>query len=119
MSDLIALKHLSVEDIRAILNRAQEFIQYPIDYSDRLKNQFVVNLFFENSTRTRFSFEVAEKKLGANVLNFQDTYSSMSKGETLYDTLKTIEALGVGAAVIRHSQNGILFDHKYWISSMI
>lgn len=112
MSDLIALKNLPVEEIKAILERAQEFIHHPNDYADRLQHQFVVNLFFENSTRTRFSFEVAEKKLGANVLNFQDSSSSMSKGETLYDTLKTIEAMGVGAAVIRHSQNGILFDLK-------
>ena len=112
MSDLIAMKNLDVSSIEGLLNRAQEFIEQPYAYADRLKHQFVVNLFFENSTRTRFSFEVAEKKLGANVLNFKTSTSSMSKGETLYDTLKTIEAMGVGAAVIRHSQNGILFDLK-------
>lgn len=112
MSDLIAMKDLDADQLLRLLDRAQEFIENPYPYCDRLKHHFVVNLFFENSTRTRFSFEVAEKKLGANVLNFQDSSSSMNKGETLYDTLKTIESMGVGAAVIRHSQNGILLDLK-------
>lgn len=112
MSDLIAMKDLDVSSIEGLLNRAQQFIEQPYAYADRLKDHFVVNLFFENSTRTRFSFEVAEKRLGINVLNFQDSTSSMNKGETLYDTLKTIEAMGVGAAVIRHAQNGILADLK-------
>jgi aspartate carbamoyltransferase catalytic subunit len=75
-----------------------------------LQDRFVVNLFFENSTRTRFSFEVAEKRLGAHVLNFQESASSTQKGETIYDTIKTIESMGVEVAVIRHSQNGLLED---------
>nr|WP_100408174.1 aspartate carbamoyltransferase catalytic subunit [Bacillus solitudinis] len=66
---------------------------------------FVANLFFEPSTRTRFSFEVAEKKLGLHVLNFDGSTSSVQKGETLYDTVKTLEAIGANALVIRHPED--------------
>jgi len=65
----------------------------------------VANLFFENSTRTRFSFEVAAKRLGANVLNFDTESSSLAKGETLQDTLKTFDALGIDIGIIRHSDD--------------
>lgn len=110
MGYLLGINELSIEELESILHRAQEFSDHPLKYTNLLNNRFVVNLFFENSTRTRFSFEVAEKKLGAHVLNFQEAVSSTQKGETLYDTIKTIEAMGVEAAVIRHSQNGILND---------
>ncbi|WP_025028490.1 aspartate carbamoyltransferase catalytic subunit [Caldalkalibacillus mannanilyticus] len=110
MTSLIGLKNLEALEIEQILTRAQEFINEPLSSIDILKNRFVVNLFFENSTRTRFSFEVAEKRLGAHVLNFQESSSSTQKGETIYDTIKTIESMGVEAAVIRHSQNGLLED---------
>ena len=66
---------------------------------------FVANLFFENSTRTRFSFEVAEKRLGLDVLNFSADASSVQKGETLYDTIRTLESIGTKAVVIRHEQD--------------
>jgi len=112
MSSLIGLKHLEPLEIEQILLRAQEFIDRPTEGTEILKNRFVVNLFFENSTRTRFSFEVAEKRLGAHVLNFQEASSSTQKGETIYDTIKTIESMGVEAAVIRHAQNGLLEDLK-------
>jgi aspartate carbamoyltransferase catalytic subunit len=68
----------------------------------------VANLFFEASTRTRFSFEVAQKRLGAHVLNFIPEISSSVKGETVYDTLRTLEAMGVEAAVIRTKKEGLL-----------
>lgn len=124
MGYLLSIKDLSVAELENILDRAQQFITEPLgnnshssgiamldnDFSDLCRNKFVVNLFFENSTRTRFSFEVAEKKLGCQVLNFQTSSSSMQKGETIYDTIKTIESLGVEAAVVRHAQNGILQD---------
>lgn len=110
MGYLLGIKELGVKELEHILQRSQEFAEHPLDYEDLLNHRFVVNLFFENSTRTRFSFEVAEKRLGAHVLNFQEAVSSTKKGETLYDTIKTIESMGVEAAVIRHSQNGILND---------
>lgn len=68
----------------------------------------MANIFFENSTRTRFSFEVAQKRLGAHVLNFDEESSSLAKGESLYDTLKTFESLGVDIAVIRHSDDNFV-----------
>jgi len=68
----------------------------------------VANIFFENSTRTRFSFEVAQKRLGANVINFDESSSSLAKGESLYDTLKTFESLGVDIAIIRHSDDNFI-----------
>lgn len=104
---LLGLKELEAMEIQDLLDKAQHYCEAK-HIPPLLSNRFIANLFFENSTRTRFSFEVAEKRLGANVLNFQDTVSSMQKGETVYDTLKTLEAMGVETVVIRHAQNGIL-----------
>ena len=72
---------------------------------NQLTGKFAANLFFEPSTRTRFSFEVAEKKLGMNVLNLDGTSTSVQKGETLYDTIRTLESIGVDVCVIRHSED--------------
>ena len=108
---LLGVENLTPFEIKQIINRAHYFQNYAHDMQKikaEYKNHFVANLFIEPSTRTRFSFEVAEKKLGVNVLNFQNESSSMTKGETLYDTLKTFESLGVDAAVIRLSEEGIL-----------
>lgn len=77
-----------------------------------MANKIIATIFFENSTRTRFSFEVAAKKLGAHVLNFSATESSVSKGESLYDTLKTFESLGVNTAIIRHKDDNYINDIK-------
>jgi aspartate carbamoyltransferase catalytic subunit len=73
-----------------------------------LKNNFISLLFFENSTRTKFSFEVAAKNLGAHVLNFDPQVSSLEKGETLEDTLRTLKSIGVKTAVIRHSDDELI-----------
>lgn len=91
-------------------------------YSKQLKNKqkitkildgkIVANLFFEHSTRTRFSFEVAAKRLGAGVLNFDSDSSSLAKGETLEDTLKTFDALGIDVGIIRHSDDSYIEDLK-------
>ncbi|MDR1448107.1 MAG: hypothetical protein LBI63_03990 [Candidatus Ancillula sp.] len=85
--------------------------------SESLKGITVLNLFFENSTRTRFSFETAEKKLGASVMNFSASGSSVSKGESLKDTVTTLYAMGVDAIVIRHQDSGAAFRlaHSGWI----
>jgi aspartate carbamoyltransferase catalytic subunit len=79
------------------------------DVGQALKGKTVVNLFYENSTRTRFSFETAEKKLGANVVNFAVSNSSVSKGESLKDTVMTLNAMGLDAVVIRHQDSGAAF----------
>ncbi|GGH74637.1 aspartate carbamoyltransferase catalytic subunit [Pullulanibacillus pueri] len=105
MPHLLSLTDLSVHTIEELLTRAQAFQDRGAEQRVR-EPIFVANLFFEPSTRTRFSFEVAEKRLGLNALNFDDTTSSTQKGETLYDTLRVLEELGAKAAVIRHSEQG-------------
>jgi aspartate carbamoyltransferase catalytic subunit len=99
---------LSPEAIQSILGRAAYFSDHPSQFFDSLKHTIVANLFFEDSTRTRLSFEVAEKKIGAKVLNFKADSSSLNKGETLIDTLKTIEAIGPSIAVMRHGDDNLL-----------
>ncbi|WP_126426077.1 aspartate carbamoyltransferase catalytic subunit [Brevibacillus marinus] len=105
---LTGIKGMTAEQIANILARAEYWTQRPHEQSAALAGRFVANLFFEPSTRTRFSFEVAEKRLGAHVLNFAAEASSTTKGETIYDTLKTLQAMGIAAAVIRTRHNGLI-----------
>jgi aspartate carbamoyltransferase catalytic subunit len=101
------MKDLSIEQIMATLKQAQAFRE---GASSTLKNNYTLsNLFFEPSTRTKMSFEMAERKLHVNVLPFDAGFSSTLKGETLYDTVKVLEAIGLDALVIRHEQNNF-FD---------
>ncbi|EUJ33024.1 aspartate carbamoyltransferase catalytic subunit [Listeria floridensis FSL S10-1187] len=100
MKHLVSMEDLSLEEIEALLDRADEFKRGA--KSDMSEEQFIVNMFFEPSTRTHYSFEVAERKLGLQVVSFDAGESSVTKGETLYDTVLTMQALGVQAAVIRH-----------------
>ncbi len=100
MPNLLTMNNLTNETIMQLLQRAAEFEQ-----GDLLKlGGTVANLFFEPSTRTKMSFEMAEHKLGIASLPFETGFSSVLKGETLYDTVKTLEAIGVDAVVIRHSE---------------
>lgn len=110
---LLDTKGLSVEDIQAFLKLANTHKQFlknnPCNKKQGvLTGQVVVNLFVENSTRTRSSFELAAKYLGAEVLNFDVTTSAFKKGETLLDTLNNLMAMHVDAFVIRHPESGIL-----------
>ncbi|MBM7603400.1 aspartate carbamoyltransferase catalytic subunit [Metabacillus crassostreae] len=108
MSNLLMMNELTNEEIIEILYDAQ---QYKLGNGWKPSNMmFVSNLFFEPSTRTRFSFEVAEKKLGLEVLNFSAEHSSVQKGETLYDTVKTLESIGANAVVIRHQEDHFFED---------
>jgi aspartate carbamoyltransferase catalytic subunit len=108
MKNLLMMNQLSNEEIYSILEDAE---QYRIGKGWTPTNMvFVSNLFFEPSTRTRFSFEVAEKKLGLQVLNFTAEHSSVQKGETLYDTVKTLESIGANAVVIRHQEDHFFED---------
>ena len=120
---LITLQELPKEDIQEILNLAQSFKQVilrPIKKVPTLKGKTIVNMFFEPSTRTRTSFELAAKRLSADVLNIQMSTSSVVKGETLLDTLATIEAMQIDMVVIRHSASGVpLFLTKNIKSSVI
>src|SRR4028119_1181969 len=106
---LLGIKDLQPEDIQLILQTAQQFkdvLQRPIKKVPSLRDITVVNLFFENSTRTRISFELAEKRLSADTINFSASGSSVSKGETLLDTVNNILSMKVDMVVMRHSASG-------------
>src|SRR5215212_3818915 len=106
---LLGIKNLTSQDISLILQTAQQFkdvLQRPIKKVPSLRDITVVNLFFENSTRTRLSFELAEKRLSADTLNFTASSSSVSKGETLIDTVNNILAMKVDMVVMRHPKPG-------------
>ena len=109
LKDLVGIKDISREDIELILSTASSFkdvLKRDIKKVPTLRGKTTVNLFFEPSTRTKTSFELAEKRLSTDVLNFSVPTSSVVKGESLYDTVKTIEAYGVDFIVIRHSSSG-------------
>src|SRR5256885_12733251 len=106
---LLGIKDLQPSDINLILSTATEFkqvLQRPIKKVPSLRDTTIVNLFFENSTRTRISFELAEKRLSADVINFSASASSVSKGETLLDTVNNILSMKVDMEVMRHSASG-------------
>lgn len=103
LKHLVTMETLSNEEVMGLIERGLAFKKGEADYSlDR--QYFASNLFFESSTRTHKSFEVAEKKLGLEVIEFDAKTSSVNKGETLYDTILTMSALGVDICVIRHSE---------------
>lgn len=105
---LLGLKDVPASEIESILNRAAFWEQYPAKATSSLQGKFIANMFFENSTRTRFSFEMAQKRLGAQVLNFAAAVSSVQKGESIYDTVRTLESMGIDAGVIRLKPEGVL-----------
>jgi aspartate carbamoyltransferase catalytic subunit len=100
---MLTIAELSPEKIYKILDDAMSFAEGKKMIIDN--EVFVSNLFFEDSTRTKTSFEVAERKLGLNVIPFDVNQSSVNKGETLYDTIKTMKAIGINLAVIRHKKD--------------
>ncbi len=109
---LLGINELSTTVIQDILDRALFFSQKPNQFFQELNQVVVAQLFFENSTRTKLSFEMATKKMGGQVLDFNPSSSSIKKGETFFDTLRTIEALGPQIAVIRHSDDNLLEELK-------
>ncbi len=108
--DLISLEGWTREELHFFLEQADymdELMNRPIKKVPALRGKMVVNCFFENSTRTRVSFELAEKMLSADVVNWSASGSSTSKGETLRDTVWTLEAMGADAVVVRHGAVGV------------
>lgn len=106
---LLGIKYITKEDIELIFKTAQEFkdvINRPIKKVPSLRDVTIANVFFENSTRTRISFELAERRLSADVVNFAASSSSVSKGETLLDTVNNILAMKVDMVVMRHPAPG-------------
>jgi aspartate carbamoyltransferase catalytic subunit len=106
---LLGIKNISTDDIHTILSTAKEFkevINRPIKKVPSLRDITIANVFFENSTRTKLSFELAEKRLSADIINFSASGSSVKKGETLLDTVNNILSMKVDMVVIRHSSPG-------------
>lgn len=124
MKHLTSIRELSRASAIGLLDNAQQLSQVnerEVKKLPALRGKTVVNLFFENSTRTRISFEVAAKRLSADVINFSADSSSVSKGESLKDTAQTLEAIGADAIVIRHPLSGApkLLAEQGWISASV
>ncbi len=110
INHLLGMQGVPREDIQLILDTAttfKEVLERPIKKVPTLQGKTVVNLFYESSTRTRISFELAEKRLSADSINFSVSGSSVSKGETFKDTVKNIEAMKVDFVVVRHASAGV------------
>ncbi len=120
---LLGIKYINADDINLIFSTADKFkeiLNRPIKKVPSLRDITIANLFFENSTRTRISFELAEKRLGADVVNFSASSSSLKKGETLVDTVNNILAMKVDMVVMRHPNPGsCLFLSKHIDVSII
>ena len=124
MKHLLSTGDLSRDDALRILDTADELLavaQRPIKKLPTLRGRTVVNLFFEDSTRTRISFEAAAKRLSADVINFSAKGSSVSKGESLKDTAMTLQAMGADAVVIRHHSSGAPYRlaHAEWSNGAV
>lgn len=122
VNHLLGIKYLKSEDIKLIFDTAKQFkevINRPIKKVPSLRDITVANLFFENSTRTRLSFELAEKRLSADVINFSASSSSVSKGETLIDTVNNILSMKVDMVVMRHPKPGAAYFLSQNVDSII
>ncbi len=124
MKHLISVRDLTKDSAVALLDSAQQLSQVnqrTVKSLPALRGKTVVNLFYENSTRTRISFEIAAKRLSADVINFDAQASSTSKGESLKDTAQTLEALGAAAIIIRHPMSGAAhaLANRGWVSASI
>ncbi len=124
MKHLLSAADLNLDQVIEILDTATELARIadrPVKKLPTLRGRTVVNLFFEDSTRTRTSFEAAAKRLSADVINFSAKGSSVSKGESLKDTALTLEAMGADAVVIRHHASGAphLLANSDWIASSV
>ena len=119
---LVGIKELSKEDIDLIFQTADNFksvINRPIKKVPSLRDITIANLFFENSTRTRISFELAQKRLSADTVNFSASTSSLKKGETFKDTVQNIEAMKIDAVVMRHPTPGSPLHLTNYIDAII
>ncbi len=107
---LIGLQDYSADDIRFVLQQSlyfREVLNRPVPKLPTLRDKTIVNLFYENSTRTRISFELAQKRMGADVVNFSSSSSSVNKGESLKDTIRNIESMKIDMVVVRHESPGV------------
>jgi aspartate carbamoyltransferase catalytic subunit len=119
---LLSIDDVTAEDIVRILDTAESFREVGsrvIKKVPALRGRTVVNLFYENSTRTRISFELAAKRLSADVINFTTSGTSVAKGESLKDTALTLQAMGADAVVIRHSSSGAAHALTRWVHGSV
>ena len=119
---LLGLEHYPAEDIVSIIDTAfsfREVLDRPIKKVPSLQGKTIVNLFFENSTRTRISFELAQKRLSADTVNFSASSSSLKKGESFKDTVQNIEAMKIDAIVMRHPDPGASLHLTKFVDSVV
>src|ERR687886_1880406 len=120
---LLSMDQLAPDDITTVLDTAESLRQVtnrPIKKLPTLRGRTVCNLFYEPSTRTRISFELAAKRLSADVINFSaDSKSAVAKGESFKDTAWTLEAMGVDAIVVRHSSSGAPYQLAQWVRGSV
>jgi aspartate carbamoyltransferase catalytic subunit len=119
---LLSIGDLSADEIDEILRVTDSFVEVSeraIPRVPALRGRTVVSLFFEESTRTRLSFETAAKRLSADTMNFSVSTSSVRKGESLRDTVETIEAMGIDAVVVRHASAGVPWQVARWVDASV
>ena len=119
MKDLISIDQLTLKEISAIHDSAEKFFKNPHKQYLNLAGKLLINFFFENSTRTRMSFEIAAKRMGAEVVNIDIALSSLKKGESIIDTAKTIDAMRPNFVAIRHNSSGMVQLLKQHISAAL
>ncbi len=122
MRHLLSINDLGAEGIEEVMRLTDSFVEVSsraIPRVPTLRGKTVVSLFFENSTRTRLSFETAAKRLSADIMTFSVGTSSVSKGESVRDTVETIEAMGIDAVVVRHSSAGVPWQVARWIDASV
>ena len=116
--DLISIDNLTIDNINEIHDLALQFFQKP-NLTPEVTNKILVNFFFESSTRTRSSFEIAAKRIGIRVVNIDVSLSALKKGESIIDTAKTINAMNPDFVAIRHNSSGIVALLKKYISASL
>ena len=119
---VLDLDDFTLEEIELVFNLTdtmRKVMSHQIEKLSTLRDKTVVNLFYESSTRTRVSFELAAKNLGANVVNISASASSVTKGESLIDTVNTLEALGANIIVMRHPQSGAPYTLTKYVEANI
>jgi len=122
MKHLLSIADLGVEGIEEVLHLTDNFVEVSARNIPRvpaLRGKTVVSLFYEDSTRTRLSFETAAKRLSADTMTFSVSSSSVNKGESLRDTVETIEAMGIDAVVIRHKSAGVPWRVASWVQASV
>ncbi|MBW3642099.1 MAG: aspartate carbamoyltransferase, partial [Actinobacteria bacterium] len=121
-ANLLSIADLGAEGIEELLRLTDSFVEVSerrIPKVPTLRGRTVVSLFYEESTRTRLSFEAAAKRLSADTMNFSVATASVTKGESLRDTVVTLEAMGVDAVIVRHASAGVPWQVARWVDASV